>query len=396
MEVLDMKHEQSQPRASSAAPRMDRNTVALIAEGVGGLPPASLDFFAALGNVLFPSAYPHPVCARNFGLVPAWQRWTASMEGRSDNRSSTDQLIADPRYRFDQSAKLIKEAISVDPVWKRIVFNAGPGQEPDMGLDFLTAQLMFWRRQHALIELTPALQLLLARSDLGGDIPVDLLRPPMPACYIRFGDEMQLPALLPRQDGFAFTRIDGVYVFDTMFAGERGLSLIAIYDVGDHPGLGISGINVVIGDEREPLLHVVGGISATIGDEQRLHHQALAQMCTKVFLYWNVEQARRVEESPYTEAMQQLARLGPKKAAKLRRRVDHLYDRILLGPLTLPEHAHGARGEVSAHWRRGHFRMQPHGPQRSLRKVIFIAPMLVRADRLIEQPGLVPSGAPAA
>ncbi len=377
-----MRHEQL--RASGATPRLDRNMIALLAGGTGALPPASLDFLAALGNAFTPSAYPHPVGGRNFGLVPAWQRWTAYLEGKTDSRSSADQLIADPRYRFDQSAKLIKEAISVDPVWKRMVFNAGPGQAPDMGAELAAAQLMFWRRQHALIELTPALQLLLARSDLGDDIPVDLLRPPMPACYVRFGDDMQQAALLPRREGFTYTRIDGVYVFDTMFAGERGLALIAIYDVGDHPGLGLSGINVIIGDEREPLVHVMGGISAKIGNEQRLHHQAVAQMCTKVFLYWNVEQARRVEESPYTEAMQQLVRLGPKKAAKLRRRVDHLYDRILLGPLTLPDHAHGARGEVSAHWRRGHFRMQPHGPQRSLRKVIFIAPTLVRADRLIE------------
>lgn len=38
--------------------------------------------------------------------------------------------------------------------------------------------------------------------------------------------------------------------------------------------------------------------------------------------------------------------------------------------------------EVSPYWRRGHFPMQTFGPQHSLRKVIFIAPTLVSADRL--------------
>ncbi|MGB7988144.1 MAG: hypothetical protein WCF44_02030 [Candidatus Methylophosphatis roskildensis] len=51
----------------------------------------------------------------------------------------------------------------------------------------------------------------------------------------------------------------------------------------------------------------------------------------------------------------------------------------MLGPQQIHLHGHG---EVSPHLRRGHFRMQPHGPQMSLRKVIFIAPTWVRADRL--------------
>jgi hypothetical protein len=55
---------------------------------------------------------------------------------------------------------------------------------------------------------------------------------------------------------------------------------------------------------------------------------------------------------------------------------------MLLGPHALPVHLCGAAGEVSPHWRRGHFRMQTHGPQLSLRKVIFITPTVVRTDRL--------------
>jgi hypothetical protein len=278
---------------------------------------------------------------------------------------------------------VIEQAIATDPVWKNMVRNARAHQESDMGVDMVTAALMFWRRSLAFIELTPSLQHLLASFDLGDDIPVSLLRPPMPAGFIRFGEEMQKAALMPHLDGFAFSRIDGVYVFETAFAGERGLALVAVYNVDDHHGLGISGITMVIRDEREPLVHVMDRISAKMKHAHRGHHQALAQICTKVFLYWNVEQARRVVETPYTNAMQQLKQLDPKRSAKLRRRVNQLYDRILLGPLTLPGHVHG---DVSPHWRRGHFRMQSHGPHHSLRKVIFIAPTLVQADRMDGEP----------
>lgn len=36
---------------------------------------------------------------------------------------------------------------------------------------------------------------------------------------------------------------------------------------------------------------------------------------------------------------------------------------------------------VSPHWRRGHWRMQAHGPKNGLRKRILVPPVLVRADR---------------
>ncbi|MGY6239302.1 hypothetical protein [Burkholderia ambifaria] len=42
----------------------------------------------------------------------------------------------------------------------------------------------------------------------------------------------------------------------------------------------------------------------------------------------------------------------------------------------------GGQREVSGHWRRPHFRIQPYGPQAAWRKPIFIGPTLVRPDRV--------------
>lgn len=42
--------------------------------------------------------------------------------------------------------------------------------------------------------------------------------------------------------------------------------------------------------------------------------------------------------------------------------------------------SNGSGSEMSAHWRRGHWRVQPHGKGRLLRKRVWIMPVLVRSD----------------
>ncbi|WP_346279054.1 hypothetical protein [Burkholderia ambifaria] len=64
------------------------------------------------------------------------------------------------------------------------------------------------------------------------------------------------------------------------------------------------------------------------------------------------------------------------------------YGRHVVGPAILDAEAAGsassdsAQREVSGHWRRPHFRMQPYGPLAALRKLVFVGPTLVRPDRL--------------
>lgn len=76
--------------------------------------------------------------------------------------------------------------------------------------------------------------------------------------------------------------------------------------------------------------------------------------------------------------------LGERKRAKLLKRMESLYDAIVVGPETLPAPAtsSGAGSGVAPHWRRGHFRMQPHGPGSQERKLIFVAPVLIHAEQL--------------
>ncbi len=52
-----------------------------------------------------------------------------------------------------------------------------------------------------------------------------------------------------------------------------------------------------------------------------------------------------------------------------------LHDETVRGESKVP-----GNGEVSCHWRRGHWAMQPYGPKNGLRKRILRKPVLVRAD----------------
>lgn len=79
---------------------------------------------------------------------------------------------------------------------------------------------------------------------------------------------------------------------------------------------------------------------------------------------------------------------GRKARARLRthlRRVSFNHEVIVRRPAPKPESSTPTGKTVAPHWVRGHWKMQPHGPQNSLRKRAFVAPYLVHPD--LYQPG---------
>ncbi len=369
----------SSPPASRGTVLNARNAREIAARK--GVPPQTLEFLAALNACSQGSSVPHPILGRNCGLVVACRRWLSARIVPGGDEALG--LLMDPQNRFFTNEKLLTGAVEHDPLWEqgRLAPPAGVGRDR-FSAEFGVPPLMFWTRPNALIECTAALEQMLVASDLGDDLAAGILHPPASACYIGFGESFQ-EAVAPegRWPGLDYCVPEGAYVFETATETGRMLAIVLIFGLPGRSGRAIRSFEVAIDDEAQPinigLLPAVGQANPEVAGP----HVVLMQTVAKVFLYLGMPQAVRRDERPYSDALNKLIRRGPKKAAKMQRQLTDLYDRILVGPNEIPGHGHG---EVSPHLRRGHFRMQPHGPQNSLRKLMFISPTWVRADKLRE------------
>ena len=106
----------------------------------------------------------------------------------------------------------------------------------------------------------------------------------------------------------------------------------------------------------------------------------------KVLLYLNLPEAEQAPLPERSRLAQRLQGLGPKKAARIKRRMATAYDRIVNGPRTAADPAAPNDGDpvasgrrVRPHWRRGHFRRILYGEQRSESRLGWIKPVLVNA-----------------
>lgn len=363
------------PPASSANPSSANSRMIAHVVETTGADPKSVALFAAMNGCGIIGAYPHPIYGRNSGVLAAWH----AIESRIGDPS---QPVMNALHRtFFQNQGVLRAVVVRDPLWQQGRLFDGNDPKIIEGMVMqVTAQLMFWSRPNAIVEATDALEKLLIASDLGDDLPADLFRPPVPATYVRFGKTFQGNVVAdPSGPGPDITVTEGVYVFETVRETLRVLALVPIFSVREQRMFFSNSIEIIVEDENEPLTQIIQEAGEQFGTHQGSHFDSIVKMIVKVFLYMSLAQTAQIEERSYTTLRDRLSRIGPKKAAKLQRQLPDLYDRIILGPQEIHVHGHG---ELSPHLRRGHFRMQPHGPQNSLRKVMFIAPTWVRADRL--------------
>lgn len=251
----------------------------------------------------------------------------------------------------------------------------------------------FWQRQGALYEPTPALHKLLALTDVSGDVPLEKLRLPASALCI-----LPDPSMRDLPDG-----VQAIMVFEhagpeqdtsqrwlTIAAWPRALRsdsslrmewlrMRADGDCSLEEGLAEATKQPAMLNEREMVDDSV--------EETKLRWRKTLEYMVKMLLYLSLEQTQVIQERPYSIAPRIFAGLGKRKRAQRLGQIDQLYDRYIVGPATHSDELHENRGQgdgrdVRTHWRRGHFRMQPHGPAASQRKPIFIMPTIVHADRL--------------
>jgi hypothetical protein len=338
------------------------------------------DFLVAVWNTRITSREPPPVRAAGVGLVPAWNDWVRVLEAWGGER--LDQLRLSARVDYGPPAAmqagmdLYVEAVRINNPPVHATLTQEEVQRPVM---LATAAALYQVRPHAVIEPTDALQTWLAQTDIGEDVPVSLFQLPMPAVYLRFGPEMArvVDPSLWADVNRPFTT-SGVYIFETVTVGRRDLVFVAVGVTLEHDQEQPLLLQVCFTDMNDSLIGHVARARHSLPDS-RSSAIPLVQMCAKVLLYMQTAGAVRIDDLRQRDISSQLARAGKGKVSRFERRLASRYNRIIVGPAELIRYS-GA--EVAPHWRRGHLRMQAHGPQFSLRKLIFIAPTLVRADRL--------------
>jgi hypothetical protein len=323
---------------------------------------------------------PIPVRYRASGAIEAWTT-ARSLSGRDGKKLAA--LLADPNQ---QVLELIDDLD--DFVTSSLGQPRSTVDERDMS-DIYTRSAIcqaFWLRQGALYEPTSALHRLLEASDIASDVPMSLLRLPAPAVCI-----VPEPSLRDRPDGF-----EAVMVFEHMSRdGSDDCARHFTIFVWPHedlpqPLLDMQTLTVFAGDKSRTIDEVITYLSLNHG----LEGEALAfwrrvlDYVVKVLLYLSLDVASVIHERRHSAAPRAFAGLGKRKRLERLQAIEGLYDRYVVGPAVLSEIS-GPRGvsndgnhEVRAHWRRGHFRMQAHGPAAAQRKLIFVMPVLVRADRL--------------
>jgi len=322
---------------------------------------------------------PIPVRYRASGAIDAW---TSVRRLAGSDGAEFSAALADPRGGVMDLRR------DLDDLVTRCLGDPPHDESEREFSDIYTRSAIsqaFWLRRGALYEPTAALHRLLEVSDIASDVPLSQLRLPAPAICI-----VPEPVLRDRRDGFK-----AVMVFEHCApSGWDEHARWLTFCVWPHedlpqPLLDVKTLSLYAGVDSGSVEQVFTHLCERYGleGEALAFWQRVLDYVVKVLLYLSLDVAPVIHERPYSTAPRKPAALGKRKRLEQAVARDSLYDRYVVGPAALPEQSEpssseGSDREVRAHWRRGHFRMQAHGPASAQRKLIFVMPVLVRADRL--------------
>jgi len=313
---------------------------------------------------------PIPVRYRASGAIDAW---TSMRRLAGPGGAKLSAALADPSGDVMHLQRNLRDLI-------RSCLGDPPPDESDYEFaDIYTRSVIsqaFWLRGGALYEPTSALHRLLEESDIAS----------APAICI-----VPEPALRDRHDGFEAVVIFEHRSLDSPDEYARHFT-ICVWPHEDlpHPLLHVESLTLFAGDKSRTIDNVIDQLSAQHGlqGEALTFWRRVLDYVAKVLLYLSLDVAPVVHERSYSTAPRNFPALGKRRRLERLQEIEALYDRYIVGPAMLPAQpetnasGEGLDREVRAHWRRGHFRMQAHGPAAAQRKLIFVMPVLVRADRL--------------
>lgn len=236
---------------------------------------------------------------------------------------------------------------------------------------------------------------MLEHTDISDDIPVSVLTLPYPRFFIEFGRNRKCSLRVPNPSS-GLHILEGAYI-ETGNSLERGPGLFAMLTgspLGHNDAMddATNSLFVSTANPEQPLREALAQarrtsaeLTAEVGllpanpEYFESEFEAL-KLLAKVLMYLNLPEARRTlhKDLSLAKASAQ-AKKNPSKREKALRELKRLTDYVLVSapPLVTEPGVSGSGAGVKPHWRRGHYRMQAHGPHHSLRKLIFLQPVLV-------------------
>ena len=337
---------------------------------------------------------PHPVRV-DLGLGgDGLQRLFANMP--KETARFLDELFRSPRSLPQVQTEILQNPRSGLLRQMMDMVNAGPAATGTGGSAPMFAAMRQLRVPAPAFQLTDSLVELLVNTDIAEDVPASYLKLPYSRLFLEFGTARTVPVHVPNT-------VSGLHVLESAyleFANDprmgRHLSVMFVGSPVGHNHIGDDAtLNIALPmeDPDRPLSECVDWAFEMMVEASRAAgynvpprewidtQRALMSLLLKSLLYIGLPDVRRELKSDRADLLAAMSRLKSSgKRAKLERKLAKTRDLIIIDAPAPREPA--SSGEetsrtVRAHWRRGHLRLQRHGPQLTMTKMVFIAPALV-------------------
>lgn len=307
-----------------------------------------------------------------------------------------------------ESERLISEIIgdnSSDPAFNKLRQMLGLSSRMGGGTEVGNAYAtLFFLRQamhpQTYFVVDDALVEMLENTDISDDISAGMVNVPYSRFYVEFGKARTCNMRLPNTSTGQHI-LEGAYVergFNSRL-GEGLLILLtgsplgksgAMDDATHSVFLPLADPNLTVREALELTFKMGKEVSLANGLQvtpDSFLQQAFEDILflIKVLLYIGLPEARKELHRDKTQWDRATSSLqSTAKKAKAAKRSRALVDHILISAPPREVDTSKAKGgdqrSVKSHWRRGHYRTQAHGPQHTLRRIIFIQPTLVHGD----------------
>ncbi len=269
------------------------------------------------------------------------------------------------------------------------------------------------------LQVHPALHEQLLETDLGAKLPVEFFRLPYTEAFIEFGRPSGLSIFNPASGehevedayvgsyevaphSFIFEKDDRrqhlgldprkpTRIIEIVLTGPPRGKANALDDASQNVALFLQAddADLETAIERHFAFYRFPSAGSLPGfvppdERERASFEKAVHQLAKVMLYLNLPEAEQARRPDRSELLQRLRGLGPKKAARLQRKLSRAYDRIVIGGRREAEGSAGVsadsdHGSVRPHWRRGHFRRIRFGEGLAESRLGWIRPVLVNA-----------------